>query len=351
MLFRSASTGPEPSSELAAPVSPPTPTATAAPDWRTAPLVLPGGLTLISASWATRPARGYVLDRAQGRYVEIGGDHDRVWPSPRGDVVAVRDDDRPDEVGLLEPRSGTVRWVRTGPVILSPQWSPDGTRLLVTLLSKESGALSFGVLTSAGSFRRLPVREGTGCTDRCRFTWLPNGEEVALPHSSELVVRRESEPHQRRGLVVFSVHDGTRTRFVPARGDVAGPAAWSPRGHFVVVDAAGSPQLVMVESGEVITTELPSADVTWVGDNLVYLDLAGDPPQAVLVNPRGVEITRQSLPAQLSQADEVVLGPLSGHANPVRPPTPEWLPGSGAPGAPAQSGAGSLPVDEATPPR
>ncbi|MGI5212621.1 hypothetical protein [Plantactinospora sp. CA-290183] len=312
---------PTPTPTLWQPGAEPRPTA----DWLAAPLALPAGWTVIGATTTGKSGRGYLLDGADGRYLETTGKYDEVWASPTGDLAAVRAYNRPNETGLLEVPGGTVRWARTGPQTLPPQWSPDGSRLLLTLVDRERGAvISFGILDRDLRFRHYAVKTSTpACPDSCRFTWLPNGKEVALPQPDLTAGRPEDAPPPHSGLQVFAVGSPAPNRTVPARGTVSGPAAWSPNGRFVVVDGEQTPQLVDVATGSVLR-ELPSADVHWVDDaRLLYLEpgrpLAPATPgtaapertlDAVLVDLRGTELERRPLPEELGAIPNITLGPL-----------------------------------------
>ncbi|MBF9130083.1 hypothetical protein I0C86_14110 [Plantactinospora sp. S1510] len=295
------------------PTASPVPESTQWRNWEAAPLELPGGWIVVGATTTGSPVSNWAYDRARGRYVDTAKDFSSVWAAPRGRLAAVRQESRPDETGLLDIPTGRVRWIRTGDQILTPQWSTDGTRLLMTLMEKDTGTFSFGVLTVADdSFHRYPVRSDKYmCTDLCRFTWGPNGKEVVLPMTDPTAPRSESAPHLRRGLQLFSALDGTPTRFVPVRGDVSGPSAWSPDGRMVVVKGQKSAQLVVVAKGTVVD-EMPSADVTWISsDRLLYLDRVLNPGSsrdvvAVLVDPKGTEVDRAVLPGELAGTDILV---------------------------------------------
>jgi hypothetical protein len=276
-------------------------------DWESAPLKLPGGWIVVGATTTGSPVSNWAYDRARGRYLDTAKEFSSVWAAPRGRLAAVRQESRPSETGLLDIPSGKVRWIRTSGQILTPQWSEDGSRLLMTLSEKSTGDFSFGVLTVADdSFHRYPVRSDKyECTDLCRFTWLPSGKEVALPMTDPAAPRSESEPHLRRGLQLFSALDGTPTRFLPVRGNVSGPSAWSPDGRMVVVEGQKAAQLVLVDKGAVVQ-EMPSADVTWINDDrLLYLDRVLNSSSsidvaAVLVDRKGTEVDRAVLPGELA---------------------------------------------------
>ncbi|MFC6019108.1 hypothetical protein ACFP2T_23210 [Plantactinospora solaniradicis] len=282
-------------------------------DWESAPLKLPGGWIVVGATTTGTPVSNWAYDRSRGHYVDTAKEFSSVWAAPRGRLAAVRQATRPGETGLLDIPTGRVRWIRTAGQILTPQWSPDGSRLLMTLMEGSTGDFSFGVLTVADdSFHQFPVpSEKYECTDLCRFTWVPGSKEVALPMTDPAAPRSESEPHLRQGLQLFSVFDGTPTRFLPVRGDVSGPSAWSPDGRMVVVAGQKAAQLVLVDKGAVVQ-QMPSADVTWISaDRLLYLDRVLNSGgsvdvAAVLVDRKGAEVGRAALPGELAGTDILV---------------------------------------------
>jgi dipeptidyl aminopeptidase/acylaminoacyl peptidase len=266
-------------------------------DWMTRPLVLPGGWVVTGATSTGTPARtGYVLNRDRDRY-HRNNVYEELWAAPRGTIAAVVDYERPQDTGLVNLVTGKVRWVRTGQPTLNGHWSPDGSRLVLTLLDKESGQSSFGVLDTDGRFRTFPVdmRVRYFCTDWCVFTWSPDGREVMLQQTDPDEPRSESEPQARRGVQFFSADDGRPTRFVAMPGEPAGPWAWSPDGRLVVVKGQPGPLLVEVASGKVWGSA-PAEDAVWVGDDrLLYRD--GD--SMVLARLDGQELERQPLPREL----------------------------------------------------
>ncbi|MDG4834746.1 hypothetical protein O7627_36375 [Solwaraspora sp. WMMD1047] len=293
----------------ATPVStPPPPTAGPPPtvgpppltDWKGQPFELPGGWLVVGGTSTGGPASpGLVLDRDQGRYRSISG-YDETWAAPKGGFAAVFDYDRRTETGLLDLDTDEVRWVRTGGRILDPQWSPDGSKLLLTLSAKTPAGHSFGVLSVKGRLQIFTVdAERYFCTDYCQFTWLPDGKRVALAQTDPAGARSESVRHPRRGLQIFSAVTGKPTNFIPVRGDAAGPTAWSPDGRLVVVQGQHSTQLVVIASGEPLR-ELPVSDAHWVApDRILYLDRPAR--WAVLVDTAGTVLERRPIPPDLAE--------------------------------------------------
>jgi dipeptidyl aminopeptidase/acylaminoacyl peptidase len=283
-------------------------------NWQNAPLVLPGGWTVVSATTSGTPVSNWAYDRKRGRYVDTSKEFTSVWAAPRGSLAAVRRDGHSGETGLLDVVTGEVRWVSTPNAILAPQWSPDGSRLLLTSSDKQTGNRSFGILTvESDSYREYPVRSDRyECTDLCQFTWMPTGKEVALPLTDPTAPRSESAPHLRLGLQLFAAADGRPTRLLPVRGNVSDVSAWSPDGQLVVVAGQQGAQLVSVGKGAVVRA-LPAADVTWVDDKrLLYVagrlnrDTHFVDVEAVLIDRSGTELERAELPGDLAGTDILI---------------------------------------------
>ncbi|SCE75075.1 hypothetical protein GA0074696_0621 [Micromonospora purpureochromogenes] len=298
---------PQPTTQVAEPAPPGTATRSApvsvepksGGNWTSTPLVLPGEWVVTGAIGITDPTSwAWVLDRETGRYRTVSG-YAQVWTAPRGHVAAVLSFERPSETGLLDLRTGAVRWIRTGRQIMQPQWSPDGSRLVLTIDDKDAGSTAIGVLTATGRFRAFPVdTEKFFCTDYCFFTWGPDGREVAFQQTDSALPRSESARHPRRGVQFFSAEDGRPTRFLAVRGDPAGPWSWSPDGQRVVLTGPDGPQLVEVATGGVLRP-MPDADAVWVDDGRLLYRSHDESAPMVLIDDEGRELERQALPPGL----------------------------------------------------
>ncbi|MEW2543675.1 hypothetical protein O7542_26195 [Micromonospora sp. WMMC264] len=276
------------------------------PDWADGPLLLPGDW-VVTGTQARAGAAGpsYLLDRGRGRYFG-NGRYDAVLPAPTGSLVAVWDDDRPRQVGLVDVVRGTTRWYEPGRALGSPNWSPDGRSLLFT--SNRVGHPGFVVLSAAGTTRSHAVDTARyPCTDSCFFLWSRDGREVLLQQTDPNGPRSEAIRHPRRGVQFFAADSGRPTRFEPLPGDPAGPWAWSPDGRLVVVQGQKEPLLVEAATGRVVNP-LPVADVVWVGDDRLLYRLPYGSRDFVLADTTGRELVRQPLPEDLALA-EVTIAP------------------------------------------
>jgi dipeptidyl aminopeptidase/acylaminoacyl peptidase len=271
--------------------------------WWNRPVGLTDGWVITGATTTGSPRQpAYVLDRARNAYASYST-YDELWAAPSGNFAAVYDYDRRGETGLLNVPTGVINWVRTGTHILDPQWSPDGGRLLLTVMDQQSaGGLGAVIVTAANRQVREFSTDGTKylCTDYCQFTWLPDGKEVALQQTDPVGERSEDARHPRRGLQLFSVDTGQPTRFLPIRGDVVGPYSWSPGGNSVVIQGQQEAQLVDASTGAV-RGRLPSADAFWTGtDRLMYIASRDGNLIATEIDVHGNELQQVVLPPDLA---------------------------------------------------
>ncbi|WP_018217764.1 TolB-like translocation protein [Salinispora vitiensis] len=319
-------TAPGPGPAAWVPPSSSTPSSSAAPnpsripattgDWTQQPLPLPGGWLLVGAtptgmSYTPDGERiiqqGYALDRTQDQYLSTD-QYDEIWASPSGTVAGVVDYDRRGEFGLLDLGSGAVNWVRTGQHTMTPQWSPDGSRIALTIFDKASGDSALGVLSATGEWQLFPVdTERYLCTDYCYFTWTRDGREVVWQQTDPTAPNSEAAPHIRRGVQLFSPDDGRPTRFLPIKGDPTGPWSWSPDGERVVVKGPQGPEIVEVATGRVLGPTA-SAEAAWGPDNqLLYQDWGTG--EMVLTDLDGRDLVRQTLPGEVGQGLIVLVAP------------------------------------------
>ncbi|SBT49710.1 TolB family protein [Micromonospora auratinigra] len=294
----------------ARPTAPTTPAATASPtrlatpgaNWTAGPLVLPGGWVVTRAQAKGGSGSGFLLDRARGRYVATDR-YDGIYPAPTGSLVAVRDEARPRQVGLIDVSSGATHWYEVGRALSVPRWSPDGRRLLFTTYQLDH--FGFIVMGTDGTRKTHRMTGYAGCSDYCDFTWSRDGREVVLPQTGG--EHDEARRDARRGVQLFSADDGRPTRLVPIPGDPSGPWAWSPDGKLVVVQGREEPLLVETATGRTVNP-LPSAEAVWVSDDrLLYRRPLGQ-GDFTLADPTGRELVRQPLPKELISL-EVLIAP------------------------------------------
>ncbi|MEU0152332.1 TolB family protein [Micromonospora fulviviridis] len=265
------------------------------PDWTTRPLVLPGGWVVTRAQVSGGSGTGFLLDRGRGRYFATDR-YDGIFPAPTGPLVAVRDDERPRDIGLFDLTTGKTRWYVVGRALSVPRWSPDGRRLLFTTTQLDhEGFIVMGVDGTKHTYR--VDRRAYFCTDYCDFTWTRDGREVALPQTGG-GGHDEAVRDKRRGVQLFSADDGRPTRLLPVPGDPAGPWAWSPDGTLVAVQGQQEPLLVETATGRVVHP-LPSAEVVWLSDDRLLYRRPSGAGDFVLADRSGRELVRQPLPKQL----------------------------------------------------
>jgi hypothetical protein len=260
------------------------------------PIALPGGWTVLAAG--NGPV--HVWNRDRRAYQAI--DRDRVLVAPAGPYAAAPTDD-PHQIEILDLRGRAPRtFVLAGGITLEPQWSPDGTRLLLTTLDKDTGT-SFITIVDAGSgdVTSWPIDDRYVCTDWCLLTWTRDGSEVVWSLTDLSVPRSELGPHARSGLQLFSATDGHPTRTLPVRGNISGPYAWSPNGRYVIATGVSTQlqprttesQLVNVATGAVLRT-FPDGTPYWVTNDRILVADAGR--GITLVDPTGAVVAQYDGP-------------------------------------------------------
>lgn len=267
------------------------------------PITLPGGWTVLVAG--SGPVR--VWNRDRRAYQTIN--RDQVQVAPAGPYAAVATGD-PHQIEILDLRGRTPRtFTLASQISLDPQWSPDGTRLLLTTMDKDT-ATNFITILDAGSgdVTSWPIDSRYVCTDYCRLTWTRDGSEVVWSLTDLSVPRSEARPHARSGLQLFSAFDGHPTRTLPVRGDVSGPYAWSPNGRYVIVTAVSAQpgrsvenQLIDLATGAAVRT-FPDGTPNWIANDRILL--TGSGTVISLVDPAGTTLARYEMPAV-----EPLLGP------------------------------------------
>jgi hypothetical protein len=211
-----------------------------APSWPAtldATVTLPGGWTVGASTYRNASGGGgqrqsWVYDRPRQRYVQIN--YQQVWPAPRGSLVAVVNGDG-SSVGVLDLNTGTVRWLDGQ--LSSPEWSPDGTRLLVTLKDSSSGGGYAVVDGSTGAVHQHQVNttQTYVCTGDCHFSWYPDGKQVVLAQADRTVPPDGTQPDPQGAVQLFDADTGQARSALPVRGVVAGWPDWSPDRKWVFI--------------------------------------------------------------------------------------------------------------------
>jgi hypothetical protein len=289
-------------------------TAPSTPEARRTTADLFGGWTVLSAGRQGGSFQVWNRDRRAYQSIDAGY---RVFVAPAGPYVLSTSDD-PHSATILDLRGREPRtFTLPDAYILDPQWSPDGTRLLLTTMPKATGELMFKIIDAGGGrVETFPIgaNQSRRCTDWCQFTWSRDGLEVILPITDPAAPRSEAEPHLRWGLQLFSATDGRPTRSLPVKGEPWGPFAWSPNGRYVVVRGQMTggnglrrheTQLVEVATGTVVRA-FPFEYPYWVTNDRI---LAGGSGPVLLVDPTGAEIDGYDLPAALVGGQFTELGP------------------------------------------
>jgi dipeptidyl aminopeptidase/acylaminoacyl peptidase len=273
------------------------------------PVAVPYGWVVTAASQTSPSQTGssYVLDRATHRYVRL--DYPMAWPAPTGPFVAVANLDG-SGLGLLDRRTGQVKWPsRIGPN--DPEWSPDGSRLLVTIDRR-----GFAVIDPVTAAVQAHLLDGTyTCNDSCAFTWYPDGQHVVLPLTDTSVPHNEALPDVQRGLQLFDAGTGAPGALLPVHGIVARAGNWSPDHRTVlvtgtVVDGAkrhSQYQLVETSTGRVLTAFPGQPWSSWWVDNQRLVSLS-DRLKLCGVATSGVVDTCATLPTAFFQLD-IAIGP------------------------------------------
>lgn len=241
------------------------------------PVALPYGWVVTAASQTnpTQDGSSYVLDRATHRYVRV--DYPVAVPAPSGTLVAVTSP-TDGAIGLLDRRTGRVTWpVGVGPS--TPEWSPDGTRLLVTIDYR-----GFAIIDAATAEVHTHLVGGAHpCNDDCTVTWYPDGKRVVRAETDTSVPHNEALPDVQLGLRLFDATTGAPGDLVPARGIVARTGNWSPDRQTVLVTATVQDgaarhsryQLVESATGRVLTAFPTEPATTWWVDGQHLLAQSG----------------------------------------------------------------------------
>jgi Tol biopolymer transport system component len=156
---------------------------------------------------------------------------------------------------LVDPAVGSASRVPKAEGVADASWSPDGTRLAVTLW-QDDGEAGVYTMKPDGTDRVLVTREGSSPT------WSPDGRSLA-------VVREDLEGGS--WLVLASVDGETERVLVPAgaAADFVMTPAWSPDGKLIAFVDGGRIELVTPdgERHEGFDVDATGGSLSWSPDS------------------------------------------------------------------------------------
>jgi hypothetical protein len=287
----------------------PAPTVTVAPSVVTgslpafsvkSPYRMPGGATVTMLTLpGADDSKVYVsLDRSTGRYRQLAFAYDPLGMSPDGKLFAGSTGQ--GKVRVFDAADRTVDTIDVRmhfDVHSKPEWSPDGSRLL---LPTENGFAVYDV--AAGSHRSFESPDIRPlCPDLCNFTWLPNGHEVAVARRDITAERSESRPDVIESAVVYSADTGKRVRSIPVAGAPASTDAWSPDGRSVLIRVQDDTFSISIRIADTTTGALRGDPIN--GQAIFLADgriLAVGQRYAELLTADGVPLEEMRLPAQFN---------------------------------------------------
>ncbi|WP_182887670.1 protein kinase family protein [Microbispora sp. H10885] len=191
----------------------------------------------------------------------------------------------------------TLRPAAPGGRLYRPTWSPDGTRLLLSVVAGEDTPTGFVVLDPAkrtSSYVDTPDENEQG---EGAYAWLPDGSGVAVGYVTE-----------RRHGVRFRDLAGRRTRDLPWVGRSVGRRMFSPSGRVFVTYCPSGGTLCLWDTaggGRRVSIGIFFAGYAllgWYDDaHLIVLDPSGDSHRIVVMDGRGRE---QRVLAEIAAADD-----------------------------------------------
>ncbi|WP_328463960.1 hypothetical protein OHA21_39400 [Actinoplanes sp. NBC_00393] len=268
--------------------------------WWKEPVRLPGGFVITALSQpgkrlgqgksggSTPQTGNVVLDRSTGRYRVLDGEFSTVIGAPAGKYAIVY---RGQDLGIADSTTGQVRQFDFGPATsFGAQWSPDGTRLLLT---RENGFRILDPATGEHQDRDTPGGL-SNCADQCFFAWL-SPTEVSLP-------QRQASSQAVAAMHVFSTGNGALLRTVPlVRTPVSGQNAVSPDGRHMLIDPDRNDmyarEFIDVRSGRTVGTFRGIGPAHFVADDQI---LVVGSKAAVLYDLAGNELQSTSMPPEFS---------------------------------------------------
>jgi dipeptidyl aminopeptidase/acylaminoacyl peptidase len=203
---------------------------------------------------------------------------------PQGQQIALQHEGTDETSGVYLARIGTTERQLLLAGAVTPDWSPDGTQLVVG-----AGSQVLRVVVSTGQATPISSAEAFSSFP----SWSPNGRWVAFSSNG-------GDSHAPPDLWLANVESNTPPQRVP----LAGPPRnemfekdWSPSSDRLVVSVAGSPQrLFVTDTSGRDTAYITSATVnarmpTWQpqGEWIAYVRTQGDYGSLWLIRPNGAE--------------------------------------------------------------
>ncbi|MEU4557327.1 hypothetical protein AB0F72_02995 [Actinoplanes sp. NPDC023936] len=230
-----------------------------------------------------------LLDRETGHYEQLVGDYRDVVPGP-GKLFAVSGGtDAEKQVRIVTARGELRRRISYQPVGDEPQWSPDGSRLLIPTMG------GFEIVNATGAIN-LTGQDVSDCPDYCSYSWLPNGKEIAVPRRKDLP-RSEAKPDEMLGLRVYSAQTGKLSRTLPLTERPIGTRGWSPDERLVLTrPTGGSITLTSTADGSPIA-QLAGSDGMFLPDGRILMI---DDEFVMLYDGQGRVLEQAGLPADFT---------------------------------------------------
>lgn len=256
------------------------PTATAGPAAPGEPtFVAPGGGPQAIHVYGMDDSRTYLLDPAAGKYRKLPY---LLSLSPDLRQVAVEDfrgrAGVADRAALLRDGEPAIHWIDVPPGS-GLRWSPDGTALVFTSLSKSTGAVRFTAHrydTATGKIKHTPINiEILGSS----VGWAADSTNYVA-----LLKRRETDDGVEPGALQYLRPDGSLGQRIEIQGGtVGGAGSYSPSRKLVIADASDimsaqplASKIVDVATRRVVT-DLPQGakPVGWYDEKTVALLTTG----------------------------------------------------------------------------
>ncbi|MBU2663567.1 hypothetical protein KOI35_08620 [Actinoplanes bogorensis] len=254
---------------------------TAAPTaWGNVSVRLPGDMIVTALSrndvgvdapaGRTLATGNVVFDRTTNRYVALRGDYYTVWGATEKNTGVVSDG--ANGLGIIRG-DNSIKWIKVG-YKLDPQWSPDGTRLLLSTLK------GYAVVEAAtGRVTRHETPEAiAACPDDCFFTWQPDGRTIAIAQRDLSVAQSEEKADTIKNVLVYNAGNGRPLATVDVPGVPVSGSPWSPNLRRVLVQTTDGAAIMDTATGKVVRNIpernarfTPGGGVLGIGDEFARL--------------------------------------------------------------------------------